>query len=99
MSGQGYIACAHFEESIYHFGEADTPEKALAAFVEGGQFSEYCDCREIEDGTYVLVKVFKAIYADSPEANDEKTNMEDWEDGWQWILGEEVSEHQIQFLA
>tara|TARA_Y100000588_G_scaffold379470_1_gene461685 strand:- start:340 stop:639 length:300 start_codon:yes stop_codon:yes gene_type:complete len=94
MSGKGYIACAHFEESIHHYGEADTPEKALAAFVEGGEFADYCDCREIEDGTYVQVKVFKAIYAEIPEAN-----VEDWEDGWEWILGGEVSEHQVQFLA
>lgn len=94
MLGQGYIACAHFEETIGHFGEGDTPEKALADFLEGGEFSDYCYCRGIEDETYVQVKVFKAIYANTPEAN-----MEDWEDGWQWILGEEVSEHQIQFLA
>ncbi len=94
MSGQGYIACAHFEETIRHFGEADTPEKALSVFVEGGEFSNYCDWREIEDGNYVQVKVFKAIYADTPESN-----MEDWEDGWLWVLGEEISEHQIQFLA
>lgn len=94
MKGQGYIACAHFEETIRHFGEASTPEKALADFIQGGEFSDYCDCREIEDGTYVQVKVFKAIYADTQEAN-----MDDFEDGWQWILGEEISEHQIQFLA
>lgn len=89
MSGQGYIACAHFEDTIRHFGEANTPEKALTDFVKGGEFSDYCDCRDIEDGTYVQVKVFKAIYADTPEAD-----MDNFEDGWQWILGDEVSEHQ-----
>ena len=94
MLGKGYIACAHFEETIAHFGEADTPEKALADFLSSGEFSDYCDCREIEDGTYVQVKVFKAIYSDDPKAN-----MDDWEDGWEWLLGDEVSEHQIQFLA
>ncbi|HDM8166643.1 TPA: hypothetical protein P0E18_004479 [Vibrio harveyi] len=94
MLGQGYIACAHFEETICHFGEADTPEKALADFVDGGEFSDYCNCNEIEDETYVQVKVFKAIYADTPEAN-----MEDFEDGWRWILADEISEHQIKFLA
>lgn len=94
MSGKGYIACAHFEETISHFGEADTPEKALADFVKSGEFSDYCDCREIEDGVYVQVKVFKAIYANTPEAD-----MDNFEDGWQWVLGDEVSEHQVQFLA
>lgn len=94
MSGQGYIACAHFEETIRHFGEGHTPEKALTDFFDGGNFSDYCDWRKIEDGTYVQVKVFSAIYADSAEAD-----MDDWEDGWEWILGNEVSEHQVQFLA
>ena len=26
-------------------------KNALAAFVEGGEFADYCDCREIADGT------------------------------------------------
>lgn len=94
MAGQGYIACAHFEDTIRHFGESDTPEKALAKFIDDGTFYDYCDCRGIKDGGYVQVKIFKAIYEDTPEAN-----MDDWEDGWQWILGEEISEHQVQFLA
>lgn len=94
MPGQGYIACAHFEDTIDHFGEADTPEKALDGFLKGGEFSDYCDCFEIEDSTYVKVKVFKAIYADTPGVN-----VEDWEEGWQWVLGDEVSDHQIKCLA
>lgn len=94
MSGKGYIACAHFEDGIAHFGEADSPKKALATFIDDGEFADYCDCREVEDGAYVQVKVFKAIYAGDPAAN-----MEDWEDDWEWILGDEVAEHQVQFLA
>lgn len=97
---KGYIACADFEDTIYHFGEGGTPEKALADFVERSDgFDEYCTCCEIEDGTYVQVKVFKVIYAGTAEADIEMANMEDWEDGWQWILGDEISEHQIRFLA
>lgn len=91
---QGYIACSHFEESIRHFGEADTPEGALSDFIESKAFSEYCEWKDIENGTLVVVKVFRAIYTDSPGANPE-----DWEDGWEWILGEEVSTHKIPFLS
>lgn len=93
MQGTGYIACAHFEESIAHFGEDNTPEKAFSDFTSNGEFKEYCICREIEDNTHVEVKVFKAIYKDSPEANED-----DFDDGWQWILGDEVSSHQVLFL-
>ena len=90
----GFIACAHFEESIYHFGESDTPEKALADFLGSGAFHDYCGCRSIEEGSHVEVKIFKAIYADSPEAN-----TDDWEDGWQWMLGDEVGVREIQYLC
>ncbi|WP_026025151.1 hypothetical protein, partial [Enterovibrio norvegicus] len=93
ITGTGFIACAHFEESICHYGEDDTPEKALSDFVGGSEFAEYCYCTDVEDNTHVEVKVFKAIYANTPEAN-----MDDFEDGWEWILGEEVSSHQVLFL-
>lgn len=91
---QGYIACAHFEETIRHFGESDTPDKALSEFLDSGTFAEYCDCRKIEKGTNVVVKVFKAIYEDSPEAD-----LENWEYGWQWMLGEEVSKHEVKYIG
>ncbi|MEZ8733802.1 hypothetical protein [Vibrio sp. 10N.239.312.D08] len=92
MRIKGYIACAHFEETIKHLGEGDTPEKALSDFFNG-DFQLHCELAEVEDGSYVTVRVFKAIYADTPEAN-----MDDFEDGWQWMLGDEVSEHQVQFF-
>lgn len=92
ISGTGYIACAHFEESIHHFGEAESPEKALADFVDG-DFADYCDCRDIEDEEYVEVRVFKAIYNGSPEWNDE-----DYDPDWDWVLGEQVDSKQIQYL-
>lgn len=92
MSGKGYIACAHFEETIHHFGEGSTPEEALKDFL-GAEFEEYCNYYELEDNTYVDVKVFEAIYANTPEAN-----MEDFEDGWNFILGDEVSSHTHLFL-
>ncbi len=92
MSGQGYIACAHFEETIKYFGEGDTPERALSDFFNG-DFQLHCEHYDVEDGSCVNVKVFKAIYADSPEAN-----TDDFEDGWKWILGDEVTEEQVQFL-
>ncbi|MBY7719669.1 MULTISPECIES: hypothetical protein [Vibrio] len=94
MSGMGYIACAEFEDTIKSFGEGDSPEAALLDFVEGGEFDDWCCCQEVEDNTHVEVKVFKAIYADTPEAN-----MEDFEDGWAWVLGDEISAHQVLFLS
>lgn len=94
ISGCGYIACAHFEETIHHFGEGSSPKSALDDFIANGCFEEYCDSVGIEDNTYVEVKVFEAIYADDDEANSE-----DWEEGWSWILGEEVISEQILFLS
>lgn len=92
LDGKGYIACAHFEETIRHFGESSSPESALDNFVNSGEFIDYCDCRDIPDKTLVTVKVFQAIYAESPDANPD-----DFEDGWGWILGDEVSSHQILY--
>ncbi|EJB8454897.1 hypothetical protein MW332_004745 [Vibrio parahaemolyticus] len=92
MSKIGFIACAHFEDTIHHFGEGATPEQALHDFVSGGAFIDFCCCRGIDDGTHVEVKVFKAIYSDTPEAE-----MYDFEDGWKWILGDEVRSEQVLF--
>ena len=82
----GYIACAVFEERVLHFGEGPTTEKALIDFSEGGEFSEYCNHYEIPVGEMVTVKVFKAVYRNDPDADSEE-----FEDGWQWVLGDEVT--------
>ncbi|PML45602.1 hypothetical protein BCT75_04255 [Vibrio lentus] len=94
MADIGFIACAKFEDTVKAYGEGSTPELALSDFLQGGDFQVHCESNDIEDEDHVEVKVFKAIYADTPEAN-----MDDFEDGWKWILGEEVSEHKVQFLA
>jgi hypothetical protein len=94
MSETGFIACAHFEETIRHYGEGGTPDDAISNFIEDGDFNEYGYCRDIAIGTPVQVKVFKAIYIDSPEAN-----VEDFEPGWGWMLGEEVDSRLVTFPA
>lgn len=94
LTQEGFIACAQFEEGIRHYGEAKTATLALAEFIKSGEFNEFCETKDIEDEAFVIVKVFKAIYADSPEANPE-----DWEEGWNWILGEEISQHKVQYLV
>ncbi|ELP5898708.1 hypothetical protein QTV49_000582 [Vibrio vulnificus] len=88
-----FIACANFEEKIGHFGEGVSPDLALTDFIQGGEFNDYCDSHDIADGDLVEVRVFNAIYRDSPDANEE-----DFEEGWQWRLGSQVGSINIQYL-
>ena len=88
-----FIACANFEEKIGHFGEGVSPDLALTDFIQGGEFNDYCDSHDIADGELVEVRVFNAIYRDSPDANEE-----DFEEGWQWRLGSQVGSINIQYL-
>lgn len=89
-----FIACANFEEKIGHFREGVSPDLALTDFIQGGEFNDYCDSHDIEDGAIVEVRVYRAIYRNSPEANEE-----DFNDDWQWVLGEQVGSVQVKYLA
>lgn len=91
MEYKDYVACATFEGTIRWYGEGGTPEDALSDFINNGKFNDYCRyVALVPDGGSVFVKVFEAIYSDHPDAD----NYE-WEDGWSWVLVDEVSSHQI----
>lgn len=88
-----YVACATFEGTIKWYGEGGTPEEALSDFIDNGQFDDYCQCVALApDGGSILVKVFEAIHLDSQDADDYE-----WEDDWSWVLGDEVSSHQVTY--
>lgn len=91
----GYIACTSLQkehhDTIKSFGESNTPQGALKDFIENGEFKCACETFDLDDETNVEVKVFKAIYKN-------EDNQEDFEDGWEWMLGEEISSHKILYL-
>ncbi len=89
----GFIATAQFEENIKWFGEGATPEAALADFIDSGTFVEYCETKDIPDTSIVEVKIYHAIYNDSPDWDDDLFDPD-----WQWALGQLVDTKQIQFL-
>lgn len=95
MEGKGYIACAEFEDTIVSFGEGETPAQALSKFVDTGEFYDWCCNAEILDGEYVQVKVFRARYRDEVSESE----LDDWDSDWLWVLGDEVEDHQLQFLT
>ncbi|PSV00329.1 hypothetical protein [Photobacterium kishitanii] len=93
MADTSYIACANFEETICYFGEGASPDKALDNFLSSGNFAEFCENEEIKNTTSVEIKIFKAIHAGDLDADDDL-----FEDGWGWVLGEEISSHQEMYL-
>lgn len=93
VHGQGFIACAKWEETVKHFGEGSSPELALADFVNSGEFNDYCDCNDIKDESHIEVRVFRAVYSGTPEASQYEL-----EDGWDWILADQVYSKIIQYL-
>jgi hypothetical protein len=95
MAGRGFIACFDLEDTIRHYGEGCTPSEALDDFVNGGGFKEYCSCVLcLDDGTTTEVKVFTAIYRDAPEAD-----IEHFDGDWEWMLGDEVSKHEVVYCG
>lgn len=88
---KSFIAYAPFDCSIIYFGEGFTPEQALQEFIDT-EFNEYCEDKNIPVNADVVIKVGKAIYKDSPDADPE------WfEDGFDFFLGEAVSTHKIKY--
>lgn len=81
---KGFIATAQFEDTIYYYGESDTPEKALDDFVSGGEFKEHCEQIESTVEDDVEVGVFKAIYNGTPEWSEE------FDPDWEFALGKRV---------
>lgn len=85
-----FIACANFEDTIRFYGESSTPHGAISEFIEGGEFDSFCESNDVKSGKIVEVRVFKAVYK-----NDD--NEEDFEDGWEWVLGKRVGVIEVTY--
>ncbi|MFA0809368.1 hypothetical protein [Microbulbifer epialgicus] len=94
VTGTGYVATSEIdtEEQIAFYGEGETAKKALEVFQTSGEFKDYCDCNSVNDGEEVEVRIYKAIYKDDPEWNEEEFN-EDFD----WVVGECVDTKQLTY--
>jgi hypothetical protein len=81
----GFIATAQFEDTIYYYGESDTPEKALDDFISNGEFKEHCVSIEADIEDDVEIGIFEAIYKNSPHWS------EDFDQDWEFALGQRVA--------
>ncbi len=93
----GFIACINPEDTVRHYGVGSTPNAAIDDFTSSGEFIEYCHCNDINDETWIKIKAYRVVYRDTPEAEAEGL-AEDFEDGWDWILREEVAQKEMQCL-
>lgn len=86
MKRKDYVACANFEDTIYHYALSNDPLEAFNEFIKkNGEFTDFCEDNDVDDNTEVNVKVFSIIYANDPRADQEL-----FEDGWEWMIDEEV---------
>lgn len=91
-----YIACIAPCEVVVNFGEGNFPVEALHDFLNNGELSAYCGCRDIPDGSILVVEIHHAVEYDDPEADEEQKDLMESE-GFQWLLVDKICEHKIRY--